>query len=352
MHSAKWILVAFSLSACASMIVPPYQGPVSDHFDGQRFHNLAPGIDDSIANGIKQELQRPEGRAFWPPWEESPRDVPPRRVGGGRIRVSFVNHATVLIQTDSLNILTDPVWSRYASPTTFIAPRHRAPGIRFEDLPPIDLVLLSHNHYDHMDVPTLRRLAKKFHPKIITGLGNTKFLERNGIRGAQDIDWWQSVQIAPGFRIAGVPSQHYSARWVNDRWRTLWLGFVLESPSGRLYFAGDTGLGDFFKTIRERFAPFRFVMLPISPGLPVRAMGPQHMSAEDAVKAYRMLGATAAMGIHFGTFQQGDERQHEPAEALKTAIGAQSCPIRFWALRNGEALDVPAETTRSRSVCG
>src|SRR5436305_933644 len=163
MHSARWLLLALSLSACATFMVPQYHGPVSDHFDGKHFHNLGLGADDSIVKGLKQELQRPEGRAYWPPLAPSLRDVPPRRVGGGKVRVSFVNHATVLIQTDSLNILTDPIWSRYASPTTFIAPRHRAPGIRFEDLPPIDLVLVSHNHYDHMDIPTLRRLVKAFH---------------------------------------------------------------------------------------------------------------------------------------------------------------------------------------------
>src|ERR1051325_9527077 len=221
MRSARWLFTALLLSACAPILVPRYHGPITDHFDGKHFHNLAPGADDSITQGLKQELQRPEGRAYWPPWAPSLRDVPPRRVGGGRVRVSFVNHATVLIQTDSLNILTDPIWSRYGSPTTFLSPRHRAAGIRFEDLPPIDLVLVSHNHYDHMAIPTLRRLDRTFHPKIITGLGNAKFLENNGIKGAKEIDWWQSVDVAPGIRVAGVPAQHYSARFINDRWRTL-----------------------------------------------------------------------------------------------------------------------------------
>src|SRR5882762_7760603 len=137
MRSARWLLLALSLSACATLVAPRYHGPISDHFDGKIFHNYGAGVDDSITKGLKEELHRPEGRAFWPVWEASPQDVPPHRVGGGKIRVSFVNHASVLIQTDSLKFLTDPIWSRYASPTTFIAPRHRPAGIRFEDLPPI-----------------------------------------------------------------------------------------------------------------------------------------------------------------------------------------------------------------------
>jgi L-ascorbate metabolism protein UlaG (beta-lactamase superfamily) len=269
-------------------------------------------------------------------------------VGGGQVRVTFVNHATLLIQADSLNILTDPIWSFRASPlSAYGPPRHRSVGVRWEDLPPIDLVLVSHNHYDHMDLHTLRNLARTFHPKILVGLGNAKFLERNGIDGAQDIDWWQTVQITPSVRVAGVPAQHFSARWITDRWRTLWLGFVIDGPSGKLYFAGDTGINDFFRMIGERFAPFRLVMLPIAPGEPPEAMGPQHMSATDAVRAYQMLGATAALGMHFGTFQQGDETQEEPEESLARAIAAATpCVIRFWALKNGEALDVPRETVR------
>jgi L-ascorbate metabolism protein UlaG (beta-lactamase superfamily) len=345
-------LLAVGLSSCASLYPPPYHGPVSDHFDGKRFHNFGAGVDDSIVKALKRELHRPKGRPVWRNWQDASSQVPPRRVGGGQVRVTFVNHATVLIQADSLNILTDPIWSFRASPlSSYGPPRHRPPGVRFEDLPPIDLVLVSHNHYDHMDLHTLRELARTFHPRILVGLGNARFLERNGITGAEDMDWWQSVAITPTVRVSGTPAQHFSARWINDRWRTLWLGFVIDGPSGKIYFAGDTGFNDFFRMVAERFAPFRLVILPIAPGVPQESMGPQHMSAADAVKAYRVLGAPAAVGMHFGTFQQGDEKQEQPTEALEKAIEeAKPCVIRFWALQNGEAVDIPKPPTAS-STC-
>ncbi|MEO6528228.1 MAG: MBL fold metallo-hydrolase [Gemmatimonadaceae bacterium] len=274
--------------------------------------------------------------------------MPPPRVGNSSlhdstVRVTFVNHATVLLQMGGMNILTDPIWSDRASPFSWYGPkRHRPPGIRFEDLPAIDVVLLSHNHYDHMDVPTLRRLVDAFHPRIITGLGNAAFLARQGIAGAQDIDWWQSIQLGPAVRLTGVPAQHWSARWSNDKWRTLWLGFVLESPGGRTYFAGDTGFGEFFTRIRDRFGPFRLALLPIAPSQPRDAMAPRHLSPGDAVRVYRVLGVSTAIALHFGTFQQGNDAEHEPVDSLRRAIeDARPCAVRFWALRNGEARAVP-----------
>ncbi len=341
----RGLLLAVIAAGCARVAAPTYSGTVSDHFDGKRFHNYVRFRDAQIEDALRRAQREIFGRrGSWPKWEEVLTDVPPRRVGGGALRVTFVNHATVLIQMDSLNILTDPIWSDRASPVGWYGPkRHRPPGIRFEDLPPIDVVLLSHNHYDHMDVPTLRQLVEAFHPRIITGLGNAAFLARQGIPAAQDIDWWQSTRVAHGLTISGVPAQHWSARWLNDKWRTLWLGFVIEGPSGRLYFAGDTGFGEFFPAIREHYGPFRLVMLPIAPGRPRDAMAPRHMSASDAVRAYQVLGASTGIALHFGTFQQGDDSEREPVDSLRAAIAnARPCEVRFWALHNGEARSVPA----------
>jgi L-ascorbate metabolism protein UlaG (beta-lactamase superfamily) len=339
------LLLAVVLAGCARVAAPTYGGAVTDHFDGKRFHNYVAFHDAQIEDALRRAQREVFGRrGSWPKWEDVVTDVPPPRVGGGALRVTFVNHATVLVQMDSLNILTDPIWSDRASPFGWYGPkRHRPPGIRFEDLPPVDVVLLSHNHYDHMDVPTLRRLVDTFHPRIITGLGNAAFLARQGIPAVQDIDWWQSTRIARGVTVSGVPAQHWSARWINDKWRTLWLGFVIEGPSGTLYFAGDTGFGEFFPTIRERYGPFRLAMLPIAPGRPRDAMAPRHMSASDAVRAYQVLGASTAIALHFGTFQQGDDSEREPVDSLRQAIAdVGPCQIRFWALRNGEARLVPA----------
>jgi L-ascorbate metabolism protein UlaG (beta-lactamase superfamily) len=240
-----------------------------------------------------------------------------------------------------LNILIDPVWSDRVSPLAWYGPkRHRPPGIRFEDLPPIDLVLISHNHYDHMDVRTLRRLVQRFHPRIVTGLGNSALLAKNGIPAAEDMDWWQSLSIAPGVRLTGVPARHWSARAMNDVDRTLWLGFVLETPSGRIYFAGDTGYGEFFTMVHARFPSFRLALLPIAPARPRGAMAPRHMSAGDAVRAAELLQVETAIAIHFGTFQQGDDGQEEPVDSLAKALSAQPS-LTFLALHNGEARWIP-----------
>jgi L-ascorbate metabolism protein UlaG (beta-lactamase superfamily) len=194
-----------------------------------------------------------------------------------------------------------------------------------------------------MDLATLRRLSKTFHPRILVALGNATFLKARGVTGVEDMDWWQSVEVARGITVTGTPAKHYSARWITDRWRTLWMGFVIQGSSGSVYFAGDTGFGDFFQQVKDRFHRFSIVILPIAPGLPIEAMGPQHMSAADAVKAYQVLGAPAAIGMHYGTFQQGDEQWDQSVALLHQAIAAaKDCRIVFWALRNGEAVEIPS----------
>src|ERR1051325_193669 len=216
---------------------PHYHGPVSDHFDGRRFHNLQSGWQ-SEGSFLKWQMTKepgegPEGI------DDAPGPPPPKRVDDGRIRITWVNHATMLVQLDGVNLLTDPIWSERCSPFSFLGPkRHRAPGLRFDELPPIDAVLVSHNHYDHLDVPTLRRLRGA---PIFTPLGNSALMARHGVRGATDLDWWQSARISDRVTITLVPAQHLCARALSDRDATLWGGFVISGPSGNPYFAGDTG---------------------------------------------------------------------------------------------------------------
>src|SRR5579859_6836511 len=182
-RAAKRLAVGAAAAAAAAAIertlvaAPRYRGPVTDHFDGERFHNVHPGWQ-SERSFLKWMLTRDRGK--WRAWTDAPfGEPPPQRVAGGELRITFVNHATTLIQLDGINILTDPIWSERTSPVGFLGPkRHRPPGIRFEDLPPIDLVLVSHNHYDHLDVPTLRRLTSA---PIITALGNGALMRRHGI---------------------------------------------------------------------------------------------------------------------------------------------------------------------------
>jgi L-ascorbate metabolism protein UlaG (beta-lactamase superfamily) len=326
----------------AMFSVPPYRGPKSDHFDGTRFYNQCP-VQQGPLDLFRWILNRDAGP--WRKWADTPPGPPPpERVEPGIIRVTFVNHTTLLIQTDGINILTDPVWSMRVSPVSFTGPkRHRPPGIRFEDLPPIDLVLVSHNHYDHMDIPTLKRLHAKHRPEIITTLGNTQFLAAKGIDRAVDMDWWDERDAACGLRICCVPAEHFSGRGTGDRDRTLWGGFVLKTSAGTIYFAADTGYGPQFAQIRERYAPIALSLLPIGAYRPTWFMSPVHMSPAEAVRAHRELDTAESMGTHFGTFALADDGETEPVESLNAALDEAGIPReRFWTLDNGESREVVA----------
>ncbi|MGA7614485.1 MAG: MBL fold metallo-hydrolase, partial [Thermoanaerobaculia bacterium] len=322
---------------------PRYRGPRSAHFDGERFYN--PG-DFHHAGGfdmIRWMLSRDPGE--WSEWLETPPEpAPPERVGGTDLRVTFVNHATVLIQTGGLNVLTDPVWSERCSPVSWAGPVRRvAPGVPFEQLPPIDIVLISHNHYDHLDLPTLERLATKHAPLFVTGLGNRELLERNGISPVEELDWWETTDRGSGVRIHAVPAQHFSSRGFGDRDATLWCGFVLETGSGLVYFAGDTGFGPHFEEIRRRFGSPRLALLPIGAFRPEWFMSQVHLSPDDALRAHDTLRASTSVAIHFGTFHLGDDGQLEPAERLQALLQRKwiSRP-RFWVLGFGEGRAVPS----------
>ena len=317
------------------LAAPRYRGPASDHFDGERFHNLDPAARGE-GSFLKWQMERPE--SDWPDWIDTPYGAkPPARVADGRLRVTFINHATLLIQIDGVNILTDPIWSERTSPVSFAGPRrHRNPGIRFEDLPPIDVVLVSHNHYDHCDIATLQRLAA---PRVITPLGNKALLEKHGIANVEERDWWEAVDVA-ALRITVVPSQHFCARGLSDRDRNLWGGFVIQAPSGTIYFAGDTGWGSHFAKIGTIFGPIRLALLPIGAYLPRWFMKPVHIDPAEAVEAHKALGASTSVAMHFGTFRLSDERFAQPVEDLQQALAANGDP-RFWVLGQGEGRDVP-----------
>ena len=310
---------------------PRYSGAVSDHFDGDRFFNHEAGEHGGGAF-LKWTLNRQPG--VWPQWIEAAAGAKPApRVDD--LRVTFINHSTTLIQVDGQNILTDPIWSERTSPVSFAGPkRHRPPGIRFEDLPPIDTVLISHNHYDHLDVPTLLRLQRDHAPRIVTPLGNAAFLARHGLV-AIELDWWRRVG-----NITVVPARHFSSRGISDRNANLWGGFVIHSERGNVYFAGDTGWGNHFEEIGKRCAPIRLALLPIGAYLPLWFMHPVHINPAQAVDAHLALGAATSIPIHFGTFALGDDGEKEPVWDLKEAMSKRNNP-RIWILDHGEARDIP-----------
>lgn len=317
---------------------PKYRGPKSDHFDGKRFLNLKATRHAGARELLRWLLHREHGP--WSRWREITPSVPPERVGGGELRVTWVNHSTFLVQTGNVNVLTDPIWSQRCSPVQWAGPRrHHAPGIRFEDLPPIDAVLISHNHYDHMDVPTLARLERG---QTLVGLGNAAFLE-----GATDLDWWESAPLADGVRVHCVPAQHFSSRGLTDRDANLWCGFVIETPHGAIYFAGDTGWGPHFERIRERFGPMRLALLPIGAYRPEWFMCGVHISPADAVRAAAVLEAETSIPMHYFTFDLADDGQDEPVEVLRACL-REGGP-RFEVLAPGETFLASTVGTLPRS---
>jgi L-ascorbate metabolism protein UlaG (beta-lactamase superfamily) len=214
---------------------------------------------------------------------------------------------------DGLNLLTDPIWSDRCSPVSWAGPkRHKPPGILFEDLPPIDAVLISHNHYDHLDQPTLQQLAAKGTTRALAPLGVGELIRETGIRDVTELDWWQSISLSNDVTLTFVPAQHFSSRTLWDRNETLWGGFVISGPSGNIYYSGDTGYGAHFKEIARRYPNIRVALLPISPFRPQQLKiehPPQfstvHMGPAEAVQAHADLGAGLSIAAHFQVFHLG-----------------------------------------------
>src|SRR5436305_2521773 len=294
-------LALIYLLADRTFSVPRYHGPITNHFDGRKFHNLEPPEKRGFIDFLRWQLNRKRGP--WNRWTDNQSvSVPPQRVNGKDLRVTFVNHATALIQTEGLNILTDPVWSERASPVAWAGPRrHRPPGLRFADLPPIDLVLISHNHYDHLDIETLVRLRGEHRPRFITGLGNRALLNAREINDVTELDWWEVAKVSDELSVTCVPAKHFSGRGLSDGEAALWCGYVVQGSGGNIYFAGDTGMGSHFVEIKNRFGPFRLALLPIGAYLPKWFMHPVHLSPSEAIELHHMLEPRVSMAIHFGT---------------------------------------------------
>lgn len=349
------LLLAGLAAGCSVFGAPRYRGPLPKgaHFDGERFHNQEPIEAKTVWDLLKWQFTKEQGP--WRPWADEPHGPPPPpRVGPGELRVTFVNHATTLVQVDGLNILTDPVWSYRVSPVSFAGPtRVRPPGIRFEDLPKIDAVVISHNHYDHLDLPTLQRLGAAHNPRYFVPLGNRAILNAAGIPNVVELDWWQTVPLRNGVKVSAVPAQHGSNRGMADRNRTLWAGYVIEGQGGYTFFAGDTGFGPHFAQIRERYGPPRLAILPIGAFLPSWFMRPVHISPEEAVKAHLVMEAHHSVAMHFGTFQLADDGQDEPVEKLVEARAREGvAEDRFWILGFGEGRDVPPLEGAGQSAYG
>jgi L-ascorbate metabolism protein UlaG (beta-lactamase superfamily) len=299
---------------------PGYHGPASDHFDGQRFFNPSgASADRSLADVLRWQLTAK--RKPWPAWVEN--TVAPALPGSlepGELAITFINHITFLLQYRGMNMLTDPVFSLRASPVQWLGPKRRHhPGVPFEALPPIHAVLLSHNHYDHLDLQALRRLSDEHHSLIITPLGNSAFLKEQGIEPSVDLDWWQDFQYRHA-TITLTPAQHWSGRGPGSRNRNLWGGFIVSCEKQRLYFAGDTGYGSHFRDIGARVGAIDVALLPIGAYEPRWFMGVQHMNPAEAVQAHLDLASRFSIATHFGCFRLTDEGIDEPVHDLAEAL--------------------------------
>lgn len=355
----KWVGAALLFLvvalALAITIVPQfldriyYRGPASAHFDGARFFN--PDGDDTFrAPGGRSRggfffryLTGADGRPPWPETVAVAPSKPVARVDGEAMVATWVGHATVLVQTQGLNILTDPIWSDRTGPFGRGPKRVAAPGVRFDDLPKIDIVVISHNHYDHMDIATLKRLWARDRPLIVTGLGNDSILRANGM-DATALDWGQRTEIKPGVAVAVTRNHHWGSRWFADRNRALWSSFTFILPGGNFFFAGDTGFGNgSWANEAAALGPIRLAAIPVgafrfAPG----EMGTgSHIGPVDAVEVYRRLGAAHAIPIHWGTFRLSFEQYRTPPELLKAAMACTG-QTGFVESQIGVPLTVPA----------
>ena len=315
-----------------------YSGPVTDHFDGKKFHHAGlPSTDKSVFAILRWRLFGK--RARWPAVVPARTGLNPDTVDA--LRITAIGHASLLIQTAGLNVLVDPVWSERVSPFGWVGPRrHNPPAVALEDLPKIDAVLVTHNHYDHMDTATLGWLWARHRPKVISPLGNDAVIRKD----APDIqvrtgDWWANFEISEAVKATIVPAYHWSARNLGDRRLALWGGFVLETPAGRVYCAGDTGYqdGKIFGQIRERLGAPLVAVLPIGAYKPRWFMSTQHADPAEAVRIAEQMNAQYLLGVHWGTFALTDEPWDEPPKLLEDAMQVRAhSGVKTIAIKAGD----------------
>jgi len=299
--------------------------PISDHCDGERFFNPHGPGPRSFSDLWKWRRERAAGSAVaWP--ASVPANPPvtlPESLRADEVAVTFIGQATFLLQFSGLTVLTDPVFATRAGPFGLLGPKRVCPpALRLGELPRIDVVLLSHNHYDHLDLSALRWLARHRRPQFVAPLGLKSWLETRGIRPVAELDWWQSHWVAET-EITCTPAQHWSSRSPWDRCRTLWGGFWLRTPSGSVYFAGDSGWGDHFAATRARLGAPVLSLLPIGAYEPRWFMEPAHMNPAEALNAHLALGSRHSLAMHFGTFCLTDEGIDAPAKDLAAALAAR-----------------------------
>lgn len=335
-----WVFALFALSSCSNY----YDGKPSDHFDGRRFFDPELRNEKNFLDFLKWQVTKKS--IAWPDRVEIEQyDSPPERVMGQELRVSNVGHVTFLIQTEGLNILTDPVWSQRASPVSFLGPKRVIdPGIKFENLPPIDVVWISHNHYDHLDIATIKRLWQDHKPRIITPLGNDTIIHSydKNIK-VEAYDWGDQLTLSDNVKLHVRPMQHWSARGIFDRDKALWAALVIEASGGNIYFVGDSGYGNgrYFKRVKEEFGKFRLTLLPMGAYEPRWFMKYAHMNPAEMLQAHDDLGQPYTIPSHYDVFKLTDEGRGEAEIALKQAMREQGERNKIQLLKVGQYFHLP-----------
>jgi len=341
-RSAAAALGLAALLLAARALAAPDLGPAPRGEDGRFVNTGAPMSHGGLGVRLPFFFRRFGGLFHGRP------DAPARVANDGAFlrenarhsvpTATWVGHATILVQMDHVSFLTDPIWSDKASPVSFAGPRRFVPpGVALEDLPPIDFVLVSHNHYDHLDLRTLSALAaRRPETRFFVPLANGELLRENGITNVEELDWGESREHA-GVVVHCLPARHWSQRGLGDRSRALWSSWAVVGPGRRFYFAGDTGYFDGFARIAEALGPFDLAAVPIGAYRPVAMMRASHLDPEEAVQAALDLRARRALAIHFGTFDLSDEPLDEPPRRFRDAAAASALGADgAWVLRIGE----------------
>lgn len=330
------------------------------HYDPHKRHHTTEGFQN-------HDPEARPGRGFWrwqwerrvrglpsPPspshrdWRVAP-DLAQLHSPASNPSVTWIGHATLLLRLGGLNVLTDPHFSERASPVGFAGPgRHHPPGVALRELPQVDVIVISHNHYDHLDAASVEALHARFGDalRFLVPLGLRPWFERRGVTNVAEFDWWEETAVG-GVRFTFTPAQHWSGRSLFDRNRTLWGGWAIRAPDANVYFAGDTGYSKDFREIGRRLGPFDFAAIPIGAYEPAWFMGPQHTDPAQALQIHRDVGARQSIGIHWGVFELADDALDAAPQALAGARDAAAVSERaFFVLKVGETRRIPYAATR------
>lgn len=311
-------LATLTFYGCKTFYVPDYEGPITDHFDGKKFYNPGGNEMGSFKELFRYQLKNKSVK--WPDLTDSLYQKTDLKTKvDNDIRFKQINHATVLIQHAGLNIITDPVFSKRASPFSFMGPkRKRNPSVKIDDLPPIDVILISHDHYDHLDVKAIQFITSKYNSKVLVGLGLKNFLEKFDIKNIEELDWEESIYVND-VKFTFYKSKHWSNRFASP-YKTLWGSWFIKSPEKHIYFAGDTAYDKHFNKIKENFPPIDLALIPIGAYVPRSFMKYVHMDPQEALQAHLDLNPKISLAIHWGTFKLTGESMYDPIEELQESM--------------------------------